>query len=147
MAISLREIEERFEEAAYTLRRLPEGVGARGYGSSWPEVVRSAHHAYGYDQARPPRIVPSAQAISRMEECFDWLRLVDPEDARIIWLRAEGVRWRQVCIRSGCVRSTAWRRWVAALQTIANRLSAAEKPKRRVAVPPKPPTPQGDLLK
>lgn len=139
---SVREIEDRFEEAAVTLRRLPDGSGARGYGSSWPEVVRSAHAAYGYDEARPPRIVPSAAAISRMEECFDWLRLVDPEDARIIWLRAEGVRWRQVCIRSGCVRSTAWRRWVAALQTIANKLNARARPKRFAA-----PKAQGDLLK
>lgn len=144
MAITVREVEDRFEEAAYTLRRLPEGSGARGYGSSWPEVVRSAHSAYGYDEARAPRIVPSAAAISRMEECFDWLRLVDPEDARIIWLRAENVRWRQVCIRSGCVRSTAWRRWVAALQTIANKLNAAERPKRKTQAAPRS---QGDLLR
>jgi hypothetical protein len=47
------------------------------------------------------RIVPSAAAITRMEECFDWLLILDPEDARIVWLRAEGVRWRQVCYRAG----------------------------------------------
>lgn len=143
MGISVREIEDRMEEAAYTLRRLPAADGPRGYGSSWPDVVRSAHAAYGYDEARPPRIVPSPAAISRMEECFDWLRLVDPEDARIVWLRAEGVRWRQVCIRAGCVRSTAWRRWVAALQTMANKINAAQRP-RRVSAAPKA---QGDLLK
>lgn len=64
------------------------------------------------------RVIPSAAAISRMEECFDWLLMLNPEDARIVWLRAEGARWRQVCIRAGVVRSTAWRRWVAALLTI-----------------------------
>ncbi len=77
------------------------------------------------------RVVPSAQAITRMEECIDWLRLIEGEDARIIWLKAEGVKWRHICIRSGCVRQTAWRRWVAALQTIVNKLNDAERPRRR----------------
>lgn len=131
MKYSAQDIEDRFDEAARTLRRVRVPGGARGYGSSWPEVVRSAHAAYGYDEARPMRLVPGPAAISRMEETFDWLRLAEPEDARIIWLRAEGVRWQQICIRAGCARATAWRRWVAALQTIANKLNAASRPSAR----------------
>ncbi|HMT45498.1 MAG TPA: DUF6362 family protein [Novosphingobium sp.] len=127
MAITLPELEERFEEAAYTLKHVRVERGARGYGSSWPDVVRSAFTAYGPEDARPMRIVPSAAAISRMEECIDWLRLVDGEDARIIWLKAEGVQWRHICIRAGCVRQTAWRRWVASLQTIVNKVNHAER--------------------
>jgi hypothetical protein len=97
MTLTPREIEDRFEEAALTLRRLPERNRPRGYGSSWPQVVHDAMQAYGYTPEAPMRIVPSAAAITRMEECFDWLLILDPEDARIVWLRAEGVRWRQVC--------------------------------------------------
>jgi hypothetical protein len=122
MSLSVSEIEERLEEAAWTLRRLPEKDRPRGYGSSWPPIVRDAKHAYGYTPQAPMRVVPSAAAITRMEECFDWLMLIDPEDARIVWLRAENVRWKQICIRAGVVRSTAWRRWVAALITIARRI-------------------------
>lgn len=92
-------------------------------------MVHDAKHAYGYTPERPMRVIPSAAAISRMEECFDWLLLLNPEDARIVWLRAEGARWRQVCIRAGVVRSTAWRRWVAALLTIAKKLEKLDKPK------------------
>jgi hypothetical protein len=36
-------------------------------------------------------------------------------------------RWRQVCIRAGVVRSTAWRRWVAALLTISKKLEKRDK--------------------
>ena len=122
MSLSVSEIEERLEEAAWTLRRLPEKDRPRGYGSSWPPIVRDAKHAYGYTPQAPMRVVPSAAAITRMEECFDWLMMIDPEDARIVWLRAENVRWKQICIRAGVVRSTAWRRWVAALITIARRI-------------------------
>ncbi|WP_457647642.1 DUF6362 family protein [Profundibacter sp.] len=122
--MTLREIEDRFEEAARTLRRLPDppGSGPKGYGSSWPEYIRDAKHAYGYHDATM-KIVPSAAEIARMEECIGWLSHVDPVDAKIIWMRAEGHRWRQVCIQAGLVRQTAWRRWVAALQTVTNRLN------------------------
>lgn len=134
MTITVREVEDRFEEAALTLRRLPDppGSGARGYGSGWPEYVRDARHAYGYHEVRM-RVVPSAADIQRMEDCLDWLRLIDPEDARIVWLRANGMRWRQVCIRAGCVRQTAWRRWAAALLTVANHLNGRRRPERRRA--------------
>lgn len=131
MSLSVREIEDRLEEAAWTLRRLPEKDRPRGYTSSWPPIVRDANHAYGYTPHAPMRVVPSAAAITRMEECFDWLMMLDPEDARIVWLRAENVRWKQICIRAGCVRSTAWRRWVAALMTISKKLEKQTKSVRK----------------
>lgn len=128
MGLSVREIEDRLEEAARTLRRLPNPPGStpRGYGSSWPDYVRDPWHAYGYSQARM-KVIPSASDIQRMEECLDWLRWLAPDDARIVWMRAEGHRWRQVCIAAGCVRQTAWRRWAAALLSVSKRLTAQEK--------------------
>jgi hypothetical protein len=62
-----------------------------------------------------------------MEETFTWLTWLEPDDARIVWLRAEGVRWKPICWRVGLYRQTAWRRWVAALVTVSNRLSTASK--------------------
>jgi uncharacterized protein DUF6362 len=122
--ITASDLEDLFEEAARTLRRLPNppGSGPKGYGSSWPEYIHEAKDAYGYEAAQM-RVIPSATDIANMEICLDWLRLVKPDDAKIIWLRAEGRRWRHVCIEAGCVRQTAWRRWVAALATIAKKVS------------------------
>ena len=53
------------------------------------------------------------------------------DNRRIVWMRAEGHRWKQICRAVGCVRSTAWRRWTAALVTIANRLNKQRKTSRR----------------
>ena len=68
-----REIEDRFEEAALTLKRLPNppASGARGYGRSWPDYVHEAKHAYGYEPARM-RVSPNAREIQRMEEALGW---------------------------------------------------------------------------
>ncbi|MDO5622728.1 MAG: DUF6362 family protein [Paracoccus sp. (in: a-proteobacteria)] len=127
-AFTPRDIEDRFEEAALTLRRLPNppGSGPRGYGSAWPDYVREARHAYGWHEARM-RVVPNPAEIQRMEECLTWLRWLDPDDARIVWMRAEGCRWKQVCYRVGVVRQTAWRRWAAALVTVAKHLNRQRK--------------------
>jgi len=129
-------LEDRFEEAARTLRRLPNPPGSTpvGYRSGWPDYRHEPGLSYGYDEARV-RVVPSPAAIQRMEECLEWLRWLEPEDARIVWLRAEGWRWRQIGIRVGCVRQTAWRRWVAALMTIANRLNSQRNSPRAKPAP------------
>src|SRR5205823_5880726 len=116
-------IEERFEEAAHTLRRLPDSR-VPGYFNTWPQIVRSVYDAFGWERARMPRIAPSPQAICRMEETITWLPWLEPDDARIVWLRAEGVRWKPICYQVGLTRQTAWARWVAALITIANRLNS-----------------------
>jgi len=72
-------------------------------------------------------VIPNAREIQRVEEALDWLALIgdDSEQAiidnrRIVWMQAEGYRWKQICRAVGCVRSTAWRRWTAALVTIAS---------------------------
>jgi hypothetical protein len=144
IALTRAEIEDRLEEAALTLRRLPNpaGSGARGYGASWPEYIRDVKHAYGYHEAQM-KVIPNAREIQRMEDAIDWLRLIvyadDPDrtaiDRRIVWMRAENHRWRHVCRTVGLGRSQAWRRWVAALITIERRL-AADWRKRKVATPP-----------
>ena len=74
MPITPREIEDQFENAALTLRRLPNppGSGAKGYGQSWPEYIHDAQQAYGYDEVQM-RVVPSARDIQRMEDCIGWL--------------------------------------------------------------------------
>lgn len=137
MTITPREIEDRLEEAALTLRRLPapQGSGPKGYGNSWPEFVRDARHAYGYHEARM-RVIPNAGEIARMEETIGWLLLIsDPDDRRIVWMRAEGWRWKPICWRFGVARATAWRRWTAALLTIRKSLLYIDNsgPKARAA--------------
>lgn len=137
MTLTPTEIEDRFEEAALTLRRLPNprGSGPRGYGRSWPDYVHDPRHAYGYHDVRI-RIVPGPAEIQRLDDCMDWLLWLDPEDAKIVWFRAEGMRWRQVCIHAGCVRQTAWRRWASALITISKRLNSPPKSMLRAASVP-----------
>lgn len=131
-------VEARMEEAADTLRRLPEDR-LRSARSSWPPIIREFHDAYGAEPARLRLGPPSAAAIDRMDQSLEWLRWLEADDARIVWLRACGVRWKAICWKVGMCRTKVWRHWVAALTVISGRLerepdrTPANRPQRAMA--------------
>lgn len=122
-------VEERLEEAADTLRRLP-AVKVQGYFSTWPPVIRDFWEAFGRNEVRVRLGPPQPGAIDRMDEALAWLAWLEPDDARLVWLRACGVHWKLITWRFGVGRTTAWRNWVAALVSIASRLNGAKTPVR-----------------
>src|SRR5688572_19191189 len=118
-------VAERLAEAADALDRLPEPK-VRGFYSLWPLLpdVPSG------DAARPRPAAPAPEAIDRMDEALGWLCWLDPEERRLVWLRAEGLPWKRITHRLGIGRTTAWQRWTMALLKIAVRLDAADEQKR-----------------
>ncbi|MEO5337981.1 MAG: DUF6362 family protein [Magnetospirillum sp. WYHS-4] len=122
-------VEDRIEEAADTLRRLPEQK-VQGFFGTWPPVVRDFWEAFGWEEARIRRGPPQPGAIDRMDEVMIWLTWLEADDARIVWLRACRTPWKLITWRFGMSRTTAWRNWVAALLTIAARLDGASTPRR-----------------
>jgi hypothetical protein len=115
-------VEERLVEAADVLKRLPP-VKARGYFNTWPQIVPDFGDLVGQEPPRLKRPYPSASAISCMEETLGWTIGLDPVDAKIVWLRAFGTRWKDVCWRVGLSRVTAHRHWIYGLCVIAWRLN------------------------
>lgn len=108
--LTVIDVAERIEQAAQTLRKMPP-VKVNGFKSFWPEIVYSSHEAYGWEQARFSRSVPTAKQISEMDEAFVWLTWVEKNEAQIVWARSQGGhagRWKSIqrmfdtyrCIRS-----------------------------------------------
>ncbi len=120
-------VEERMVEAADTLRRLPE-ERVQGYFSTWPPVIRDYWEAFGREDVRLRRGPPSAAAIDRMDEAMTWLAWLDPAEARIVWLRASGERWKTVCWKVGLARTAAHQHWMYALCVISWRLNGRRLP-------------------
>ena len=117
-----KQVEDRLTEAADVLKRLPE-QRVQGYFNVWPEVVHDFADMVGQtpEPMRCPPPLPAA--ISRMEETLGWVKFLAPEDARLVWTRAEGARWKEICWRFGIARATANRRWQYGLSVIALRLN------------------------
>lgn len=122
-------VEDRVMEAAAVLRKLP-GPRVRGYFSAWPDIVLSAREIA--DQApKPMKVLPSPQAITRMEEAITWNSFLQPEEAHLMWARADGLAWKGICYRFGISRATAHRRWEYALSLIAWRLNGRPENRKR----------------
>jgi hypothetical protein len=115
-------VSERFEEAADVLARLP-AERVPGMHDLWRRIV-GAPVTSGRPAAPPP------EAIDRMDEVLGWLSWLEPEERRIVWLRADGLPWKRITHRLGIGRTTAWQRWTAALLKIASRLSAVAEQER-----------------
>lgn len=115
------EVEERLRSAARTLRCLP-NVKVQGYFSTWPTIIREPLEILQME-AEPLRITPSMADITEMEEVlFVWLKWLEPEERRLVWLRAERVRWKLICGRFGVGRTKAWEMYRRALASIAAKL-------------------------
>jgi hypothetical protein len=115
-------VEERITEAAAVLRRLPP-VRVAGYFGTWPEIQRTQKEI-AEGMQRPLRLPPpSTAAITRMEEAITWNSFLQPDEAHLLWARAEGLAWKGICYRFGISRATAHRRWEYALSLIDWRLN------------------------
>ena len=123
-------IEERFVEAADVMKRLPE-VRVPGYYSLWPKALHEFADLVGQEPPRLRRPPPAPAAISRMEETLGWLAWLEPVDAKIVWFRANGERWKTVCCKVGLSRAAANERWLYGLCVIAWRLNKWHLPSRR----------------
>ena len=114
-------VEARLSEAAYVLKRLPE-PRLSGYFSTWPEFVYSFADKVG-QEPKPMRVLPSPQAISRMEETLTWTAGLDAIDGKIVWMKAYGERWKSICWAVGLQRSAAHQHWLYGLSVISLRLN------------------------
>jgi hypothetical protein len=123
-------VEERLAEAADVLKRLPE-PRVQGYFNTWPRALVEFSDLVGQQPQPMRRPPPSPTAITRMEATFEWLRWLEPHDAKLVWMRAEGTRWKAVCVRFGISRATAHRRWEYAVAVIAWRLNGRAMPQKR----------------
>lgn len=125
-------VADRLEEAASTLKRLPR-EGIQGYANAWPDVVYNAWELMRQEKGTLKLGPPPADQISRMEETIDWLFWLEDEERKLVWLRAEKVRWKVIAWKWGLDRGTVWRRWLMAVTKISVRLNTRKTGGNNVA--------------
>ena len=101
---------------------------ASGALTVWPGIVGDDavmdDHVmfFEHDGHRPPFDPPVRDAITRTDEVLGWLRWLEPDDARLIWARANGVPWKGIACRFGLSVRTAQRRHAHGLGVVVWRL-------------------------
>ncbi|CAM4339971.1 DUF6362 family protein [Palleronia rufa] len=123
------QVQDRLELAAGVMRQMP-GVMPQGFFNAWPEYFHSFADKVGQEpQMRRPR--PSPRQITQAEEAMLWLRWLEKDDARLVWLRANGTPWKPICWELGLSRATADRRHQYGLAVIVWRLNGKSPPTKR----------------
>jgi len=123
--LAVTDVADRIEQAAHTLRRLPK-VAVQGYFSAWPPIVHEAMQAYGWENVRVQPGPPSARHISEMDEALRWLMWLERDEVRIVWLRACGIRWKNIGRLLGWSVRKMQYDWHVALFKIVHRLGNPE---------------------
>jgi hypothetical protein len=123
------QVQDRLELAADVFAQMP-AVKPQGYFNAWPEYFHSFADQVGQEpQMRRPR--PSPRQITEAEEAMLWLRWLEKDDARLVWLRANRTPWKPICWELGISRATANRRWQYGIAVIVWRLNGRRVPKKR----------------
>jgi len=74
-------VADHFEEAIQTLKRLPP-VKVKGYFNVWPEVVHTPNELM-FQEAFPIRLRAAPDAISRLEQTFEWMTWIEVEERTV----------------------------------------------------------------
>ncbi|CUH40957.1 hypothetical protein JSE7799_03698 [Jannaschia seosinensis] len=122
-------VQDRLELAADVFAQLP-AVKPTGYFNAWPEYVHSFADKVGQEpRMRRPR--PGPRQITEAEEAMLWLRWLEHDDARIVWLRANRQPWKKITWEIGLSRPAANRHWQYGLAVIVWRLEGRRVPTKR----------------
>jgi hypothetical protein len=111
------DVEARFLDAAHTAYRLPP-VRVQGYNNPWMSLAMQTPSRYPDTERVYRPMSPSPEAIERMLETMKWVQWLEIDQRHLVWMRAKRYGWHQIGRRFACDRTTAWRRWQRALQTV-----------------------------
>jgi len=117
---------------AYAKRKMWSNVGLHSQkGPTWGQMGRSfiraalnsARNVHPQERVYRP-FPPTPVDIDRMLETMRWVQWLELEQRHLVWMRAKRYCWRDISIRFACDRTTAWRRWKLAIETVTDRLNA-----------------------
>ncbi len=121
ISVDEKYVEDRLQHAARTLRRLPT-ERVQGYKTTWPLIVHDQAEIMRME-AQHLRVRPSPKDITEMEEVlFVWMQWLSLDERKLLWLRAERVKWKLICYQLGCGRTKAWEMYKRALAKVSVRI-------------------------
>lgn len=108
--IDILAVEKRFLRACKTIRALPDPERRfQKVESAWPEFIRSAGEAYGYNEASLPRFRPTPFDVSDMLKALAWARPLQANEFRLALMRSFDLSFGQIGRRIGKSDETARR--------------------------------------
>lgn len=116
---TMRTVSAHLEEAASIHRRLPT-VRVPGYHTLWPEALRDDwERLYDLSNGRSRLGPPMPSEVTYHESVMEWLRWLDPETQKVVWMRANRIPWKVLQEAFGKGKTSLWHQRNGGLQRIA----------------------------
>ena len=62
---------------------------------------------------------PDTDAIDQLEEVWGWLEKLSADDLRLVWLRSQGLQWKEIMRVCQIGRTQAYQQWLLILTRLA----------------------------
>ena len=125
--ITTEQIKQDLETAAYVDRLLPE-VRSPKYKSCMPDIIYTPQEIVFMDK-RPIKPRPSQEQVDIWEKVnFEWLPVLEVEERRLVWKRANRIPWKLLSYEFGLHRSKLTEKYNVALAKILGFLSNPNVP-------------------
>ena len=135
--LTRQEILDRFEEAIYTLKKLPPVTMPRCK-SFWPDIIYSPLEILQQEPRvdiiyspleilqQEPRVIrlrPSSEQLSRLDEVLDWTTMLTEIERKLIWYKAQRKSWKFICTTLGISRSSGNEKLNKALDFLSEKIT------------------------
>ena len=108
--LSLKEIKLALETAAFVERTMPPVRPPKV--NSWLFDIVYSPQELALMAKRRPRITPTKEQIGLWElVVFDWFAILEPDERKLAWKRANHIPWKLLCREFGLERTEMWRRF------------------------------------
>ena len=116
--ITVEQIKQDLQTAAFVDRMMPKVLPPKA--SGWQFEIIYSQQEMELMESKPPKLQPTPEQIDIWERVvLDWFTILEPEERRLAWKRANHIPWKLLCREFGYGRAEMWRRFHRALIKIS----------------------------
>lgn len=108
--ITVEQIKQDLQTAAFVDRMMPKVQPPKA--SGWQFKIIYSQQEMELMERKPPKLNPTPEQIDTWERVvLDWFMILEPEERRLAWKRANHIPWKFLCREFGYGRAEMWRRF------------------------------------
>lgn len=108
--ITVEQIKHDLQTAAFVDRMMPKIRPPKA--SGWQFEIIYSQQEMELMERKPPKLQPTPEQIDTWERVvLDWFMILEPEERRLAWKRANHIPWKFLCWEFGYGRAEMWRRF------------------------------------
>lgn len=108
--ITVEQIKQDLQTAAFVDRMMQKVQPPKA--SGWQFDIIYSQQEMELMERKPPKLQPTPEQIDIWERVvLDWFMILEPDERKLVWKRANHIPWKFLCREFGYGRAEMWRRF------------------------------------